>query len=67
MSTVLGYVVVALPADPDKDGSVVSSLSADRSDAEFVITAYLAEVPAAARKQRLAVGTVTVDVPAVTG
>lgn len=69
MSTVLGYVVVLLPATPGADGSIVTTLSADRSDAEHAITAWKAEVPAAVRatERQPVVATVTVDDPAVTG
>lgn len=68
MSTVLGYVVVLLPSAPDSDGSIVTSLSADRSDAEFAIAAWRTEVPAAVRatERQPVVATVTADVPAVT-
>jgi len=67
VSTVIGYVVVLLP-NGHGDGSIVTTLSADRSDAEFAITAYKAEVPAAVRaaERRPVVATVTVDDPAVT-
>jgi hypothetical protein len=68
VSTVLGYVVVLLPDEQGKDGTIVTTLTADRSDAEHHITAWRAEVPAAVREteREPVVATVTVDDPAVT-